>query len=67
MEHWWNDNDRVKPKYSEKKNPVPEPVFSITNTTWTGVELKPGLHAEKPATKRLSYGTADISVNLLLL
>jgi len=23
MEYWWNDNDNGKPKYSEKKVPVP--------------------------------------------
>jgi hypothetical protein len=23
MEHWWNDTDNGKPKYSEKTTPVP--------------------------------------------
>jgi len=35
MEHWWNDSDRRKDKYSEK-NPVP-------TTTSTGLELNPVL------------------------
>jgi hypothetical protein len=32
---------------------------AITNPTWTDLGLNPGLRGEKPATNRLSHGTAD--------
>jgi len=37
MEHWWNDTDRRKPKYSEKSLPLL--TLSTTNLTcWPGIE-----------------------------
>jgi hypothetical protein len=41
MEHWWNDRDRVKPKYW-KKNLIPlQPANK--NPTWAGMAWKMGL------------------------
>ena len=31
---WWNDNESIKSKYSEK--PCPRATLSTTNLTWTG-------------------------------
>ena len=37
MEHWWNDTDRRKPKYSEKS--LPQLALTTTNLTcWPGIE-----------------------------
>ena len=36
-EHWWNDNDRGKPKYWERKLSVPLCAFY---PTWSGIELR---------------------------
>jgi hypothetical protein len=47
MEQWWNDILQGKPKYSEKTYPVPLCPPQI-----------PGLRGERPATNRLSHGTA---------
>jgi hypothetical protein len=33
-----------------------------TNPTWTDPGLKPGLRSERPATSRLSHGTATANV-----
>jgi hypothetical protein len=57
MEHRWNEIDRGKPKYSEKKTCL-SATLSTTNTTWTDPGSKPGLCGERPATNRLSHGTA---------
>jgi hypothetical protein len=51
-EPWWNDVDRTKPKNSEEALyhfvlQIPKP------------GAKPGLRCERPATNRLSYGTAN--------
>jgi hypothetical protein len=35
--------------------------LSTTNPTWTDPELNPGLRGERPATNRLSHGTALLS------
>jgi hypothetical protein len=32
---------------------------ATTNPTWTGAESNPGLRGERPATNRLSHGTAQ--------
>jgi hypothetical protein len=39
----------------------PSATLSTTNPTWSVVESNPGLRGERPATDRLSYGTADCS------
>jgi hypothetical protein len=36
----------------------PSAIFSTTNHTWTDPCANPGLCCKKPATNRLSYGTA---------
>jgi hypothetical protein len=54
MKQWWHDTDRVKQKYSEKA--FSSATFFTTNLTWIDLGGNPGLHAEKPATNRLSRG-----------
>jgi hypothetical protein len=43
------------------ENPVP---VSTTNPTWTDPGSNPGLRGERPATNRLSYGTAIFVITL---
>jgi hypothetical protein len=52
----WNENWQGKPKYSEKT--CPSATFSTTNPTWPDLGSNPGRSGGKPATARLSYGTA---------
>jgi hypothetical protein len=40
----------------------PSATLSITNPTWIDTGSNPGLRGEKPATNRLSHGTAIFSV-----
>jgi hypothetical protein len=47
---------RGKPKYSEKT--CPSATLSTTNPTWPDVGSNRGHRGGKPATNRLSYGTA---------
>jgi hypothetical protein len=53
--NWWNDDWQGKPKYSEKT--CPNASLSTTNPTCCP-EANPGRRGGKPATNRLSYGTA---------
>jgi hypothetical protein len=53
MENRWNEIDRGKRTYSCGKT-CPIVTLSTTNPTWTD----PGLRGERPATNRLSRGTA---------
>jgi hypothetical protein len=46
-----------KPKYSERN--LPSATLSTTNPTWIDPGSNPGLRGERPATNRLSHGTAD--------
>jgi hypothetical protein len=41
-----------------REKSCPSATLSTTNPTWTDQESNPGLHGEKPATNRLSHGTA---------
>jgi hypothetical protein len=50
--NWWNEKWQGKPKYLEKT--CPSATLSTTNPTWPN----PGRRGGKPATNRLSYGTA---------
>jgi hypothetical protein len=50
----WNDIDRGKRRKSEKNRS--STTFPTTNSTWTDPGVKPGLHGERLATSRLSYG-----------
>jgi hypothetical protein len=52
----WNEHWQGKPKYSEKT--YPSATLSTTNPTWPDLGLNPDRHGRKPATNRLSYGTA---------
>jgi hypothetical protein len=54
VENWWNDW-HAKPKYSERT--CPSAALSTTNTTCCP-DLNRVRRCEKPASNRLSYGTA---------
>jgi hypothetical protein len=59
MEHQWNEIDRGKPKYSEKN--LSQCHFIHHNPTWTDPGSNLGLRDERPATYRLSHGTAFLT------
>jgi hypothetical protein len=52
----WNVNWQGKPKYLEKT--CPSATLSTTNPTWPDLGSNPGRRGGKPASNRLSYGTA---------
>ena len=56
MESWCKHTDRGQ-NHSEKNLSA---TLSTTNPTWTGLTLIPCLRDERPATFRLSYGTAKL-------
>jgi hypothetical protein len=56
MEHWWNDNDKGKPKYLE--NTFPTATLSTTNPILNYLELNPDPPGERPTTSGLSHSTA---------
>jgi hypothetical protein len=64
---WWiwssrrNENWQRKPKYSEKT--CPNATLSTTNPTWSDLGSNRGYRDGKPATNRLSYGTAYTSLH----
>jgi hypothetical protein len=58
MEHRWNEIDSGKPKYSGGGGNCPSATLSTTNPTWTDPGSISGLRGERPATNRLSHGTA---------
>jgi hypothetical protein len=58
----WNENWQGKPKYSEKA--YPSATLSTTNPTWPDLGSNPGRRGGKPATNRLSYGTASTYTRL---
>ena len=63
MEHRWNEIDRRIPKYLGGKI-RPSATLSTTNPTSTDPGSNTGLRGDRPATNRLSHGTAvcyDIS------
>jgi hypothetical protein len=53
----WNENWEGKPMYSYKT--FPSATLSTTNPTWTDLGSNPARRGGKPATNRLSYGTAS--------
>jgi hypothetical protein len=52
----WNENWQGKPKFSEKT--CPSATLSATNPIWPDLGSNLGRRGGKPATNRLSYGTA---------
>jgi hypothetical protein len=52
----WNEDWQGKPKHSERT--CPSATLSTTNPTSPDSGANPGRRGEKPATNRLSYGTA---------
>jgi hypothetical protein len=60
MEHLWNEIDRGKP--TTRKKTCPSATLSTTNPTWTEPGSNAGLRSGRPATNRLSHGTAVIKV-----
>jgi hypothetical protein len=69
MEYRWNETDRRKPKYSGGGGgggTCPRAPLGVTNPAWTDPGSSPGLRGERPATKRLSHGTALMWVELML-
>jgi hypothetical protein len=58
----WNENWQAKPKYSVTT--CHSTSLSTTNPTWPDSSSNPGRLGGKPATNRLSYGTAYI-LNLI--
>ena len=57
MEHRWNEIDIGKPKYSGKT--CPSATLSTTNPIWTDPGSNLSLRGGRPATNRLSHGTAS--------
>jgi hypothetical protein len=57
---WWNENCQGKPKYYEET--WASATFLTTNPTWFHLRSEPGRRGGKPATNRLSYGTAQTAV-----
>jgi hypothetical protein len=57
--NWWNEIWQGKPKYRRK--PTPAPLCPPQNPTWQTRSRTPDRSGGKPATNRLSYGTAFFS------
>jgi hypothetical protein len=58
----WNANWQRKPKYSYKT--CPSATLPTKNPTWPDPGSNPSRRSRKPATNRLSCGTADLSIYL---
>jgi hypothetical protein len=56
----WNEDWQGKPKYSEKTRP--SATLSTINPTWPDLGSNAGRRSGKPATNRLSYGTANFTL-----
>jgi hypothetical protein len=57
VEHWCNDADGQKPKYSERNGPNSN--LSATNPTWIVLELIPFLHGDRQVTKRVGFKSVN--------
>jgi hypothetical protein len=60
----WSANWQGKPKYSEET--CISDILSTKNPTWFDPGSKPGRRVGKPASNRLSYGTAFLQTNNFL-
>jgi len=58
IEHWWNDTDKGKQKYSEKKKTCPSVTLSTTKPTQMDLRPNSCHRGEKPAINHLIHGTA---------
>ena len=56
-EHWWNNNDKRKPKHPEQNLYQCQ---SITNPTQNSMASDLDLHGDRPITNHLSHGTAHL-------
>jgi hypothetical protein len=56
MEQWWNDIFARETEVLGEN--LPSATLSTTNPTWIDAGSNPGLRGERPATNRLSHGTA---------
>jgi hypothetical protein len=56
-EQWWNDADRRKPKFWDKKT-CPIATSYTTNLTWTDLESNPVIRDDSSATDRVNLGRA---------
>jgi hypothetical protein len=59
MEHQWDESDREEP--TTRRKTCPSATLSTKNPTWSDLGSNPGLRGERPATNRLSHGTAYYS------
>jgi hypothetical protein len=59
MDWRWNYTDRGN--RTTRRKTCPSATLSTSNPTSTALGTKPGLRDEKPATNRLSYGTANLT------
>jgi hypothetical protein len=55
MKHWWGDTDNGKPKHFVKNLSQCQIAYK---SHMDDVKSNPGLRDERPATNRLSHGTA---------
>jgi hypothetical protein len=56
MEQWWNDIFAGETEVLREN--LPSATLSTTNPIWIDPGANPGLRGERPATNRLSHGTA---------
>jgi hypothetical protein len=61
----WNENRQGKPKYLEKI--CPSATLSTTNPTWLDLGSNPDRRGGKPATNRLSYGSAFQRLSMMTI
>lgn len=59
MEYWWDDIDRVEPKYCTWRQSCHSVSSSTTKSMWAGLGSNPGLHGERLVTSCLSHGMAQ--------
>jgi hypothetical protein len=64
MEQWWNDIFAGETEVLGEN--LPSATLSSTNPTWIDPGANPGLRGERPATNRLSHGTASLE-NLIVV